>query len=61
MTGYEIIKRAIEFRTPSRIGVRFDEMGVNDTYQVVYGFGKDYDASNPDVDEWGCVHQKSYL
>jgi uroporphyrinogen decarboxylase len=61
MTGYEIIKRAIEFKKPQRIGIRFDEMGVNDTYTVTYGFGKDYGATDPDADEWGCVHQKTDL
>lgn len=61
MTRYEIIKRAIEFKSPPRIGVRFDEIGVNDTYTVTFGFGKDYDASNPDEDEWGCAHEKTDL
>jgi uroporphyrinogen-III decarboxylase len=61
MTGYEIIKKAIEFDNPPRIGVRFDEVGVNDTYTVTFGFGKNYDCSNPNVDEWGCTHEKTDL
>ena len=61
MTGYEIIKRAIEFKNPPRIGIRFDEIGVNDTYLVACGFGASYAPSNPDEDEWGCVHEKTDL
>jgi hypothetical protein len=59
MTEYEIIRRAIEFDSPPRIGIRFDECGVNDIYTVAFGFGSDYDTSNPDMDEWGCVHEKT--
>jgi hypothetical protein len=61
MTGYEIIRRAIEFKKPPRIGIRFDEVGVNDTYVVTYGFGKDYLPSGPGEDEWGCEMQKTDL
>ncbi|MBI5117551.1 hypothetical protein HZA56_13830 [Candidatus Poribacteria bacterium] len=61
MTGYEIIRRAIEFKKPPRIGIRFDEVGVNDTYIVAYGFGKDYQPSRPGEDEWGCEMQKTDL
>lgn len=61
MTSYEIIKRSIEFKKPERIGVRFDEVGVNDIYTVTCGFGKDYSPSNPDEDEWGCTHEKTDL
>jgi uroporphyrinogen decarboxylase len=59
MTGYEIIRRAVEFDSPPRIGIRFDEVGVNDTYIVACGFGSSYDTSNPHADEWGCVHEKT--
>lgn len=59
MTGYEIIKRAIEFKRPPRIGIRFDELGVNDTYIVTYGFGSGFQCDNPDRDEWGYVRQKT--
>lgn len=59
MTGYEIIKRAIEFQVPPRIGIRFDEIGVNDTYIVTYGFGRNYQPSDPGEDEWGCVMEKT--
>ena len=59
MSGYEIIKRSIEFGSPSRIGVMFDEIGVNDVYTVTCGFGKDYNPSNPEEDEWGCFHEKT--
>jgi uroporphyrinogen-III decarboxylase len=61
MTGYEIIKRAVEFQHPPRIGVRFDEMGINDTYIVTYGFGKDFHPENPEQDEWGYVRRKTDL
>jgi uroporphyrinogen-III decarboxylase len=61
MTGYEIIKRAIEFKSPPRIGIRFDEVGVNDTYTVTVGYGKDYNPSHPDADEWGCVKERTDL
>lgn len=59
MTGYEIIKRAIEFKSPPRIGIRFDEMGVNDTYIVTYGFGRNFRPDDPDRDEWGYTRQKT--
>jgi uroporphyrinogen decarboxylase len=59
MTGYEIIKRAIEFKHPPRIGIRFDEMGVNDTYIVTYGFGGNFQPDDPDQDEWGYTRQKT--
>ncbi len=59
MTGYEIIRKAVEFQTPPRIGIRFDEIGVNDTYTVACGFGRDYDPSAPGEDEWGCAHEKT--
>ncbi len=59
MTGYELIKRAIEFKRPPRIGIRFDEMGINDTYIVTYGFGSNFQPENPEEDEWGYVRQKT--
>ena len=59
MTGHEIIKRAIEFDSPPRIGIKFDELGVNDTYTVTCGFGRDYDPGAPGEDEWGCAHEKT--
>lgn len=58
MTGHEIIKRAIEFKRPERMGIRFDAMGVNDTYAVACGFGADFAPSHPEEDEWGYVHEK---
>ena len=61
MTGYEIIRRAVEFDNPPRIGIRFDEVGVNDTYIVTCGFGKDYDPGSPDEDEWGCIMERTDL
>jgi hypothetical protein len=61
MTGYEIIKRAIEFDNPPRIGIRFDEIGLNDTYVVTFGYGKDYAPVHPDADEWGCIKEKTDL
>ena len=61
MTGYEIIRRAIEFDSPPRIGIRFDEVGVNDTYIVTCGFGRDYEPASPDEDEWGCTKEKTDL
>ncbi|RJP17286.1 MAG: hypothetical protein C4520_17005 [Candidatus Abyssobacteria bacterium SURF_5] len=59
MTGHEIIRRAIEFECPPRIGIMFDEMGVNDTYIVTYGFGKEFQPATPDEDEWGYTHEKT--
>jgi hypothetical protein len=61
MTAHEIIRKAIEFDNPPRIGIRFDEIGINDVYTVACGFGKDYQPSNPDEDEWGCVYKKTDL
>jgi len=61
MTGYEIIKRAVEFNSPTRIGIRFDEVGVNDIYTVACGFGRNYAPSAPDEDEWGCIMERTDL
>ena len=61
MSGREIIMKAIEFETPPRIGIRFDEVGVNDVYTITYGFGQDYRPSEPGEDEWGCVREKTDL
>jgi len=61
MTPYEIIRRAIEFKGPSRIGIQFDEVGVNDVYTVSYGFGKNYQPSSSGEDEWGYAHEKTDL
>ncbi|RJP71558.1 MAG: hypothetical protein C4532_07300 [Candidatus Abyssobacteria bacterium SURF_17] len=59
MTSREIITKAIEFKHPERIGIIFDEMGVNDTYIVTYGFGRDFSPSHPEEDEWGYVREKT--
>ncbi len=59
MTGHEIITRAIEFKSPERIGIIFDELGINDTYILSYGFGKNYQPESLDEDEWGCVREKT--
>lgn len=61
MTGREIIRRAIEFDHPPRIGIRFDEVGVNDTYIVTCGFGKDYEPGSSNEDEWGCSMERTDL
>jgi len=61
VTSHEIIRRAIEFESPPRIGIRFDEVGVNDIYTITYGFGKDFRPSEPEEDEWGCVREKTDL
>ena len=59
MKRSEIIRKAIEFDGPPRIGIRFDEVGVNDTYIVTYGFGEAYNPSVSDEDEWGCTKEKT--
>ena len=61
MNGQEIIRKAIEFETPPRIGIIFDAVGVNDVYTITYGYGSDYRPSEPDEDEWGCIREKTDL
>lgn len=69
MTGYEIIKRNVEFKNPDRIGIRFDRIaGEGDVYRIFVQpakeFRKDKFVANVakkaipipnERDEWGCL------
>ena len=58
MTSYEIVRRAVEFDSPSRIPVRFGSMGIDDTYGVGFAPGAGWQPSVENEDEWGCVWHK---
>lgn len=69
MTGYEIMKRAVEFKNPDRIGLRFNRIaGEGDVYRIFVQPPREFHDDNlvHDVrkkarpianqkDEWGCL------
>lgn len=61
MDRREIVERAITFRSPPRIAIKFDIVGVNDCYDVwtcdPTGWTWDFGAQR--ADEWGCVWRRS--
>ncbi|MBU0607251.1 MAG: hypothetical protein KKI08_05160 [Armatimonadetes bacterium] len=58
MTSREIVRRAVEFNSPSRLPVRFASMGIDDTFGVGPAPAVGWKASQENEDEWGCVWHK---
>jgi len=58
MTSYEIVRRAVEFDSPSRIPIRFGSMGLDDTFGVGAAPAAGWKPSQENEDEWGCVWHK---
>lgn len=58
MTGYELVRRAIEFEGPARLPVVFPALGLNDTYSVGCRPARGWTPAQPFEDEWGCVWHK---
>ncbi len=61
MTRREIIERAITFKNPPRIGIKFDVVGVNDCFDVwtVDPTGWTWEFGPERNDEWGCLWRRS--
>ncbi|MBI4580459.1 MAG: hypothetical protein HY718_12195 [Planctomycetes bacterium] len=61
MTRREIVERAITFKNPPRIPMKFDVVGVNDCYDVWTRdpTGWTWEFEGQAIDEWGCVWQRT--
>jgi uroporphyrinogen decarboxylase len=60
MSSYEVVKRAIEFRTPDRLPMRFTSLGLSDTHSVKWNqIGTGDHAYRQTMDEWGCTWARS--
>ncbi|NLM76023.1 MAG: hypothetical protein GX187_08015 [Clostridiaceae bacterium] len=60
MTGKEVVRRAIEFKNPARLPVRFGYFGMDDTFYLKWNqiIGVD-ENSRQSYDEWGCLWERS--
>jgi uroporphyrinogen decarboxylase len=68
LTGYEIVRKNIEFDRPERIALRFPSLGVSDVFRIylqpprilrnagvsLLGMDKKSRPQNGSFDEWGC-------
>ena len=62
MSSYEVVRRAIEFRTPDRIPVRFALLGLNDTFGVAWNNkGVGDRAKRQDYDWFGCLWERTEM
>ncbi|MGQ9632448.1 MAG: uroporphyrinogen decarboxylase family protein [bacterium] len=60
MPSYEVVRRAIEFKSPDRLPVRFDALGVNDVHPVsTNAIGTGDHSKRQTYDEWGCLWVRS--
>lgn len=60
MTSRERVIRAITFRKPDKIPVRFGYFGVDDTYFLHWNqIGTGDESKAQSYDEWGCLWQRS--
>jgi uroporphyrinogen decarboxylase len=61
MTSYEVVRRALEFQTPDRIPLRFDEFELDDTMMVAPNqiFPWENQDKRNNLDEWGCLWARS--
>lgn len=55
MTSYEIVRRAIEFDSPSRIPISFPRLGHDDRAGADIREGEGWRPRVPNEDEWGVV------
>ena len=55
MTSREIVTRAIHFRTPPRLPLQMDALGVNDTARMMMRPAAGFVPRVEGADEWGCV------
>jgi hypothetical protein len=62
MSPYEVVRRAIEFRCPDRLPLRFEALGLNDTHSVPWNqIGTGDHTRQQTIDEWGCTWQRSEM
>jgi uroporphyrinogen decarboxylase len=60
MSSYEVVRRAIEFRRPDRLPVRFDSLGLSDIHSVGWNqIGTGDNNLKESLDEWGCTWVRS--
>lgn len=58
MSSYEVVRRAVEFKGPDRLPLRFDSLGLSDVSFVDWNqiYPGDFTGvSNTTVDHWGCL------
>jgi hypothetical protein len=60
MNSYEVVKRAIEFQTPTRLPVVFARLGQTDVREVTWNqIGTGPRNQKESLDEWGCLWVRS--
>lgn len=60
MSGFEIVRRAVRFRTPERLPLVFDSLGLSDKRAVGPEFASDRTAGDgTGVDHFGCAWAKT--
>jgi len=60
MPSYEVVCRAIEFRRPDRLPLRFEALGLSDTHSVPWNqIGTGDQTKRETTDEWGCIWRRS--
>lgn len=59
-TSKQVLKAAINFKTPDRLPVIFNAFGVNDTHSVGWNqIGTGDHSIRQTIDEWGCGWERS--
>jgi uroporphyrinogen decarboxylase len=62
MSSYEVVRRAIEFKCPDRLPLRFEALGLDDTHGVAWNqIGTGDHSRRQTYDEWGCMWQRSEM
>lgn len=59
MTPREIVQRAIHFKSPPRLPVRFDAIGVSDTAGIGPTLPPGMVSTGTGLDQWGCRWEQS--
>ena len=56
MSSYEVVRRAIEFKGPDRLPLRFAALGLSDTHGIRWNqLGAGDRSKRQDLDRWGCT------
>lgn len=62
MSSYEVVRRAVEFDTPDRLPLRFDELGISDVHVALWNqIGTGDKRLHETLDEWGCLWKRSEM
>ena len=60
ISSYEVVCRAIEFKRPDRLPLRFDALGLSDIHNVGWNqIGTGDNRLREALDEWGCLWVRS--